>query len=29
MESAISKIIRLLIKGISLRFLNYDYVVRF
>jgi hypothetical protein len=29
MESAVSRIIRLLIERVSLRFLNYDYVVRF
>jgi hypothetical protein len=28
-ESAVSRIIRLLIERVSLRFLNYDYVVRF
>jgi hypothetical protein len=28
-ESAISRIIRLLIERVSLRFLNYDYVVYF
>jgi hypothetical protein len=28
-ESAVSRIIRLPIEGISPRFLNYDYVVRF